>query len=115
MVALQAWLARLAWLWKSRFHFHGGLLLQDDHANAHALLSELALNCPISLFDYVVASSSACASFQSLSVALKNRNISYSSKVRATPRRFLKTVLTLVERFPSRASHACKATMKTTL
>jgi hypothetical protein len=44
MVALQAWLARLAWLWKSRFHFHGGLLLQDSHANAHALLSELALN-----------------------------------------------------------------------
>jgi hypothetical protein len=48
MVALQAWLARLAWLWKSRFHFHGGLLLQDSHANAHALLNELALNCHIS-------------------------------------------------------------------
>jgi hypothetical protein len=46
---------------------------------------------------------------------MKNRNISYSSKVRATPRRFLKAVLPLVERFPSRASHACKATMKTTL
>jgi hypothetical protein len=42
MVALQAWLARLAWLWKSRFHFHGGLLVQESHANAHAQLSELA-------------------------------------------------------------------------
>jgi ribosomal protein S20 len=51
----------------------------------------------------------------SLSVALKNRNNSYSSKVRTTPRRFLKAVLPLVERFPSQASHACKATMKTTL
>jgi hypothetical protein len=40
--------ARLAWLWKSRFHFHGGFLLQDSHANAHALLSELGLNSPIS-------------------------------------------------------------------
>jgi hypothetical protein len=48
MVDLQAWLARLVWLWKSRFHFHGGLLLQDSHANAHALLSELALICHIS-------------------------------------------------------------------
>jgi hypothetical protein len=30
------------------YDFHGGLLLQDSHANAHALLSELALNCHIS-------------------------------------------------------------------
>jgi hypothetical protein len=64
----------------------------------------------INCFHYVVASSSACASFQSLSVALKNRNISYSSKVQATPppRRFLKAVLPLVERLPSQATHACR-------
>jgi hypothetical protein len=34
MMALQAWLARLAWLCKSRFHFHGGggLLLQGSQS-----------------------------------------------------------------------------------
>jgi hypothetical protein len=37
--------ARLALEESFSFSSHGGLLLRDSHANAHALLSELALNC----------------------------------------------------------------------
>jgi hypothetical protein len=42
MVALQAWLARLAWFWKSRFHYHGGLLYTSRQPRQRACAIERA-------------------------------------------------------------------------